>query len=78
MWESRCYSDGIPDEIPFKLDQLNKDPSYKRICLAILKNDHQLKSLGGKVKKSKYYILLKKIEIDARPSDKPKQMNLKL
>jgi len=76
MWEQRCYSDGIPDEVPLRLDQLNKAPSYKKICLAILKNDHQLKTLGFTEKKSYYYHLLKRIEIDARPTDKPKQLRI--
>lgn len=63
-WEKRCYFDGIPDEAPYRLDALNKVPSYKRICISILNND--LQSLGIKNKKSKYYSMLKKIELDAR------------
>jgi len=63
-WEKRCYSDGIPDKAPIRLDQLNKVPSYKRICVSILTND--LEKLGIKNKKSKYYSILKKIEINAR------------
>ena len=45
-WENRCYHNGIPDEIPARLDQLNKAPSYKAIARAIIKNDFCLKSLG--------------------------------
>ena len=45
MWEQRCYSNGIPDEAPQRLAQLNKVPSYKKIAIAILNNDYQLKSL---------------------------------
>lgn len=65
-WETKCYYNGIPDEIPKRLHQLKKAPSYKSICIAILNNDHTLKSLGFTPKKSKYYHTLKKIEIDAR------------
>ena len=38
-WESRCYSNGIPDEVPNRLMELNKAPSYKQIAIAIMKND---------------------------------------
>tara|TARA_R110001599_G_scaffold258685_2_gene458927 strand:+ start:491 stop:760 length:270 start_codon:yes stop_codon:yes gene_type:complete len=67
-WERKCYFDGIPDEVPARLTQLNKVPSYKQICAAILKNDTSLKTLGFQPKKSKYYSEFKRIEIDARPS----------
>lgn len=66
-WEQRCYSEGIPDEAPIEIN--DKVPSYKKICIALLKNDYNLKSLGYEPKKSKYYSILKRIEIDARPSD---------
>lgn len=62
-WETKGYSSGIPDEIPTRLSQLNLAPSYKDICIAILKNDIALKSLGLQPKKSKYYHILKKIEL---------------
>ena len=29
IWEEKCYFDGIPDEAPSRLSQLNKVPSYK-------------------------------------------------
>lgn len=46
-WESRCYSDsGIPDEIPPSIEKTLRVPSYKAIAKAILKNDHQLLTLG--------------------------------
>lgn len=63
-WEDKCYFDGIPDEVPLRIEQLNKAPSYKAIVKAILRND--LTTLGIHPKKSKYYSILKKIEIDAR------------
>jgi|TARA_R100000501_G_C2569365_1_gene76836 predicted phosphoadenosine phosphosulfate sulfurtransferase len=72
-WEKRCYKNGIPDEAPTEID--DKVPSYKRICFAILKNDNTLKTLGYTPRKSKYYSILKRIEIDAR--NKPgKQLKL--
>lgn len=77
QWEKNCYSNGIPDEAPLRLEQLNKVPSYKQICKAILKNDYSLKTLGFYPKISNYYHELKRIEIDARPT-KSKQLKLKL
>lgn len=45
-WESRCYSDGIPDEVPAKIAAAKRAPSYKAIAIAILKNDLHLRALG--------------------------------
>jgi len=72
-WEQRCYFNGIPDEVPIRIDQLNKAPSYKRIAMAILKNDLEL--IGVTPKKSIYYSMLKRIEIDKRET-KSKQLRL--
>ncbi len=46
LWESRCYSEGIPDEAPVELEKKANVPSYRRVCQAILKNDYWFKSLG--------------------------------
>lgn len=46
MWERRCYQDGIPDELPHKLMQSLRAPSYKAIAMSILKNDLSLYSIG--------------------------------
>jgi predicted phosphoadenosine phosphosulfate sulfurtransferase len=75
-WESRCYFNGIPDEAPHELEIRNKVPSYRKICIAILKNDYALKTLGFTPKKSKYYDAYKKIEIENR--QKNKQLKLEL
>ena len=64
-WEKKCYKKGIPDEAPLGLE--DKVPSYQRIVMCLLKNDYNLTSLGYAPKKSKYYSILKRIEIDARP-----------
>ena len=74
LWESRCYSNGIPDEAPIEI--YDKVPSYKRIALAILKNDVSLKTLGFHPKVSRYYSELKRIEIEKRHSNKYKQLKL--
>jgi len=46
LWESRCYSDGIPDEAPRKLEASGRVPSYRQIAVALLNNDLKLHSLG--------------------------------
>ena len=65
-WTSKGYEAGIPDEVPDVLMKLGLAPSYKAIAMALLKNDMNLESLGFSPKKSKWYSILKKIEIDAR------------
>lgn len=48
-WESRCYSKeqgGIPEEAPSALVTQGRVPCWRGLALAILKNDHTLKSLG--------------------------------
>lgn len=75
-WESRCYFDGIPDEAPIELERLDKVPSYRKICIAIMKNDKQLKTLGQESKKSIYYSDLKYNELLLK--NKIKQLKLKL
>lgn len=76
VWEKRCYFEGIPDEAPKELEKMNKVPSYKKICLAILNNDYALKTLGFTPVKSKYYDAYKKIELEQRK--KIKQLKLEL
>lgn len=69
-WENRCYSE-LPDEAPEEIKDLV--PSYKKIAMAILRNDYR--ELGVKPKESKWYGVFKRIEIDNR-NDKPKQLKL--
>lgn len=76
QWEGRGYEAGIPDEAPAELERNGLVPSYRRICIAILKNDHPLKTLGFTPTKSKYYGILKRIEIDARPKKYGKQLKI--
>ncbi len=65
-WEGRGYPEGIPDEAPSRLEELNKVGSYRMICIAIMKNDKQLETLGFTRVKCPAYMALKKIEIEAR------------
>jgi len=58
-WEERCYPSGIPDEVPEGLSKSLRAPSYKSICLCILRNDLILKGLGFGGVESKYHNALK-------------------
>ena len=77
-WENRCYKKGIPDETPIEIEQNNLAPSYRKICLALLKNDHTLKSLGFSAPKSKVYNDLKYIELKERAIKNKTAIQLKL
>lgn len=75
-WENKCYFDGIPDEAPHELEVRNKVPSYRKICIAIMKNDYALQSLGFSKTKSKYYNILKTEELEIRNKIKQLKLNL--
>jgi predicted phosphoadenosine phosphosulfate sulfurtransferase len=72
-WKNMGYPDDIPDEVPACLMKENLAPSYKAICLAILKNDHGMTSLGFTQKPSKWYSILKRIELDERAKNESLQ-----
>jgi len=74
-WEQRCYTNGIPDVAPDCIR--DKVPDYRKIAIALLNNDMQLKSLGYSGFNSEYYSILKRIEIEARQYE-GKQIKLKL
>lgn len=65
-WKLQGYANGIPDSADSNLENMNKVPSYKMICMAILKNDICLTSLGFSRPNCAEYNALKKIEIEAR------------
>jgi predicted phosphoadenosine phosphosulfate sulfurtransferase len=67
----------LPDEAPRRLEELNKVPSYRQICIAILKNDKHLKTLGQSQPISKVYSQLKRKELEERGVI-PKQWRLEL
>ena len=75
MWRSRDYSE-IPDSVPDPLMRANLAPSYKAVALAILQNDMGLFSLGFPVPSSRWYVELKREEIEAREG--AKQLRLAL
>lgn len=65
-WLEQGYQSGIPDEAPIKLEAMNKVPSYRKICMAILKNDIHLTTLGYSRPICEEYGILKRIELSAR------------
>jgi predicted phosphoadenosine phosphosulfate sulfurtransferase len=65
-WKSKGYSDGITEEAPPRLEELCKAPSYRAVCMAILRNDVACVSLGFSRPKTPEYMALKKVEINER------------
>lgn len=65
-WRQKGYPDDIPDEVPNQLMKLGIAPSYKAICIALLRNDMNLESLGFSPPKSMWYSAIKRAEIAAR------------
>ena len=45
-WENRCYSNGIPDAVQAKLQASGRAPSWRAVAIAILRNDHNLHTIG--------------------------------
>ena len=65
-WVAKGYKEGIPDFAPHELEILGLVPSYRLIAKTLLSNDINLLSLGFVAKKSKFYSILKKIELNAK------------
>ena len=62
-WEGKGYPEGIPDEAPFELEKRGLAPSYRLICIALMRNPHNLESLGFSREKCKIYQEIKREEI---------------
>ena len=65
-WRNRGYPTDIPDEVPIELERRCLAPSYKAICVAIMKNDFQFQYLGFDKERCKTYSEIKRIEIEQR------------
>lgn len=65
-WEGRGYLEGIPDEAPILLEKANRVPSYRAICMAIMRNDVALQSLGYQREPCSTYMAIKRAELMAR------------
>lgn len=65
-WESRGYADGIPDEAHIHLEAAGRVPSYRLICIALMKNDVALETLGYSRPMCSAYMEIKRIELTLR------------
>lgn len=65
-WEQRDYINGIPDEAPVELERMGVVPSYRMICIALMKNPNNLESLGFQREKCRIYQEIKREEIYSR------------
>ena len=74
-WQKKGYTRGIPDEAPFELEKRGLVPSYRMICIAIMKNPNNLESLGFQREKCDIYQEIKREEIYNRKT-KYKQLKL--
>ena len=74
-WEEKGYEGGIPDEAPFVLEKRGIVPSYRMICIALMKNPNNLESLGFAREKCKIYQEIKREEIYNRDT-KNKQIKI--
>ncbi|MFZ9296075.1 MAG: hypothetical protein ACO259_07705 [Bacteroidia bacterium] len=75
-WRKKGYTNDIPDEVPKRIDVLNKAPSYKRIAISILKND--IIDLGYTPQKTMYYDLIKYNELMNRAIKNKQTFQLRL
>jgi hypothetical protein len=57
------YEGGIPDEAPLELERIGIAPSYRQICVALMKNPNNLESLGYQREKCRIYQEIKREEI---------------
>lgn len=74
-WEKKGYEKGIPDEAPFQLEKRGLVPSYRMICIAIMRNPNNLESLGFAREKCRIYQEIKREEIQNREKEN-KQLRL--
>jgi predicted phosphoadenosine phosphosulfate sulfurtransferase len=61
-WKERCYEEDIPDEVPFRVMESMRAPSYKAIAMCILNNDLALYDLGFAPHVSHWYRTVKQLK----------------
>jgi predicted phosphoadenosine phosphosulfate sulfurtransferase len=71
-WKRQGYHDDLPDEAPQRLEARGKVPSYRKICMAIIKNDIALTSLGYTRPTPESYGMFKRVEL----AERAKKMNV--
>jgi predicted phosphoadenosine phosphosulfate sulfurtransferase len=78
-WELSGYESGMPDEAPRRLEEINKVGSYRLLCIALMKNDVTLKTLGFSRPPCKLYNQLKRAELMSKGrivSEPPRQIEM--
>ena len=68
-WEKKGYKNGIPDEAPVQLEKRGLVPSYRMICIALMRNPNNLESLGFPREKCRIYQEIKREEIRNRKKE---------
>ena len=63
QWEQKGYSNGIPDDAPSELEKRGLVPSYRMICITLMRNPYNLEKLGIAREKCKIYSDLKRAEL---------------
>jgi len=72
QWRRRCYSDGIPEEVPKKVAASGRAPSWKAVAVALLQNDLHLYQLGfarPAYEKQRRVVTTAQIAIHGAPAD---------
>lgn len=78
-WQSSGYPDGMPDEAPRRLEDAQRVGTYRLLCIAILKNDVTLQTLGFSRPPCLLYNQLKRAELLSKGrivSEPPRQREL--
>ena len=54
-WMDRGYPNGIPDEADYHIEAARKDPSWRRVCKSLLRNDYWCKGMSFTQHRSEAY-----------------------
>ena len=65
-WEYKGYPDGMPDEALRRLEDAGRVGTYRLICIALMKNDKHLTTLGFARPKCLLYSQIKREELRAK------------
>lgn len=68
-WQKQGYPGELPDSAPRVLEKNNLAPSWRAIAYCLLQNDLGLSQLGFSRPHSRWYDIIKKIEIEGRNNE---------
>ncbi len=63
QWKRKGYPGDIPDESPGELEAAGKVPSWRLVCIALIKNDKALETLGFSRLPCRAYMQIKRDEL---------------